>query len=503
MHKKYLVDKIKKLLFLKKQQAAKAKNAVILRWKKPVPTPQPVRPSPKPAPQPVKPIEHLLNDPLTPDMVSYVTSPPSPPVQSPYVVKSYRGGGFGRGTVEYQAASAYITIAETLNLFNSNLADKKIPRWHRTASLTVSPRAGIDLNAFYDGKSLQFFHFTHQRIGGSVFTVDSADIVSHECGHAILDCYRPDLWDAAFIEVGAFHESFGDFCALMHALQHDQMINKALQETGGDLSKSNVVSRMAEQFGRAIYRIDPTGRSPDYLRNAVNTFKYVDPGTLSDDSPDNQLSAEIHNFSRVFTGAVYDVFFAIFRKVKNSGINPLDSVKVARDTVCHYMIKAIVNAPLNARFYESVAKTMLWADATVNGGKYQSEMQAVFEARNLVGMQLSIMSAPKCPNEHNIVKTCNHHNTRLSDVCVQSLDAGSFNPLYEVELEMPAEEAQLYDADGNLQNCVYITEDESIKAAQDFVHFLQRNSMVGPDKSTPWEIRNGKLVRTRTCCCHH
>jgi hypothetical protein len=43
--------------------------------------------------------------------------------------------------------------------------------------------------------------------------------VCHELGHALLDSFKPQLFDAASIEVAAFHESFGDMSAILSALQ--------------------------------------------------------------------------------------------------------------------------------------------------------------------------------------------------------------------------------------------------------------------------------------------
>ena len=59
-------------------------------------------------------------------------------------------------------------------------------------------------------------------IGGTTFfSGASTDVVAHEIGHGLLDAIRPDLWDAAFLEAGAFHEAFGDCIAILTAL-HDR-----------------------------------------------------------------------------------------------------------------------------------------------------------------------------------------------------------------------------------------------------------------------------------------
>jgi hypothetical protein len=497
MYRRDLVQKVKK-------QLEEAKKAVVIRWRrrpvpKPVPKPVPT-PAPKPSPSPLaKPIEHLLNDPTTPDLVNQVTVLPIAPQQTQFLVRGYKGGGYPKGSQEYQAANAYVTVAETLKIANSYGGEDTLPHWARTNTLNVIPRAGVDLNAYYDGRALQFFYASHPSFG-SIFTVDAADIVSHECGHAVLDCFRPDLWNSPYVETGAFHEAFGDFCALIHALHHDEMINRMVQETGGDLSKSNIVSRLAEQFGAAIYKIDPNGRSPDCLRNAVNNFVYTDPLNLSEDTPDNQLSSEVHNFSRVMSGALYDGLVAIYNSKRREGISPLDAVRTARDTIHFYVIRAIRKAPLNPKFYESVLKTVLWVDKTVNGGKYYDVLKEVFVKRGIVSPSVVMLSDVKCPNHYNIVKGGSFENIKLSSVILSS-QSGHHNPLYGVSVELANESAHFYDHKGVAFDHCSIGDEECYKAAQQFVDYLHRTKSVGPDSTTPWEISNGKLVRTRTCCC--
>jgi hypothetical protein len=65
---------------------------------------------------------------------------------------------------------------------------------------------GVDLNAFYDREGLKFFHGS-AAAGRTVFSGESPDIVCHELGHALLDSFKPQLFDAASIEVAALDKS--------------------------------------------------------------------------------------------------------------------------------------------------------------------------------------------------------------------------------------------------------------------------------------------------------
>ena len=173
--------------------------------------------------------------------------------------------------------------------------------------------AGQGLNAYYDRKALRFFRDVDAKTNDVVQSGDSPDVVTHEQGHAILDAIRPDLWDAPHFEVAAFHEAFGDLAAIFVALAEPALAGRALAETKGDAGRSNLVSRLAEELGAAVRdRWGPDAAPPGALRDAVNTFAYVDPKDLPDTAPAQSLSAEAHSFCRVMTGACWDVLVAIF-----------------------------------------------------------------------------------------------------------------------------------------------------------------------------------------------
>src|SRR5262249_51539123 len=70
--------------------------------------------------------------------------------------------------------------------------------WEVGAVLPVDLDFGVDLNAFYDREGLKFFHGS--AAGRTVFSGESPDIVCHELGHALLDSFKPQLFDAASIE---------------------------------------------------------------------------------------------------------------------------------------------------------------------------------------------------------------------------------------------------------------------------------------------------------------
>src|SRR5262249_49563447 len=87
----------------------------------------------------------------------------------------------------------------------------KTHKWNAAIKGNVLPvilDEGVDLNAYYDRKALNFFHASTG--GRMIYSGESPDVVCHEHGHGALDCFRPQLWDAAAFEPPAFHESFAD-----------------------------------------------------------------------------------------------------------------------------------------------------------------------------------------------------------------------------------------------------------------------------------------------------
>lgn len=451
---------------------------------------RPVRVQPKPN---NKPIEYVLNDMTTPELIR-VTNTPQSTTTPNFVVKDYHGGGFPKGTPQNTAANCYMTICNTLDYYKKFFA-RPMKRWAGVQTLTVIPNAGKDLNAFYNRVSLQFFMFDHPKTG-RLFTADSSDIVAHELGHAILDTYRPDTWSAASMEVWAYHEAFADLTAILNILSHEEILKVVIQQTEGNLKRENVASRLAEHVGRAIYQFSgpQSGRNRDCLRSAINDFKYVIPNKLPKEAPHNKLASECHSFGRVFLGAFYDILVGIYEQEK-ANHQPVDALRIARDAVAERTTMATLNAGLNTKFYESVAKAMLWADKTKFGNKYQEVLKRAFSERNLIQPQfMSLSSAPKCDNADGIIKTDGKVSVRLSDhfMSAQSLS----NPLYDVELDIPHEQMYLYDNDNNVLDAVLVSDDDVIVAAQGVADYLHATNSVSDSPDTPFEIKNGKLIRT-------
>src|SRR6516165_4493484 len=297
----------------------------------------------------------VLGDRPVPDVtqrpLAYVFPRPAP-----------RPAAYQPGTPEFR----YWTTAEALRRgadFWANLIP--LSKWEVGPALRILLDEGEDLNAFYDRRALNFFHGPSPQ--GTVFSAESPDVACHEMGHAILDSFKPQLWDAGSHEVAAFHESFGDMSAILSALQLPSLRTAILSDTGGHLYQNSRLSRLAEQLGNAIRAQQPDAVDPDCLRNAVNSFTYEDPVNLPPMAPAGQLSSEAHSFSRVFTGAFFECLGSMLTASARDPSTPTSDelLSVAND-LAGLLVGAIKQAPVVPNWYAQVAAGMVQAAGAAN-----------------------------------------------------------------------------------------------------------------------------------------
>lgn len=467
----------------------------------------------QPRPINTDPIKYFYDDQTTPQLHGMHAVEGTP---LPVSIQGYVGGGQAVGSLAWQAASCAITIGKSVHYMVAH-SKKPITKWARTNNLMVLPRAGKDLNAFYDRRSLQFFYIKDPVTGQMVFACESASVVAHELGHALLDIIRPDFWNTQAVEVWAFHEAFGDCNAILELLQHDMMLQTALDETAGDLTKTSVVTRLAKQMGLAAYHFDPNaGYNPNYLRNAANDFKYVAPETLPEDTPDNVLSSESHNFSRVWTGTWWEILAKIQKKLAAS-MDRLQAFKMARDIAADYLLAATAEVPVTARLFDALARQMLVVDQ-LRGAPHRDVLVEVFNNRNILLNKVMALSADHVTpeslalspgvriKEHacgsKTVHVCKVHTCKMCDHCVQALDdSGRKNPLYEVKIEVPMDSTYHFDKDGALVDFHEADEADAMSAARHCLDYLHRKKLVSKDPKTPFEIKDDSLVRSHICGC--
>jgi hypothetical protein len=261
-----------------------------------------------------------------------------------------------------------------------------VQSWQPGDTLSVLLDEGEDLNAFYDRSALNFFH--GRGAGGrTVYSGESPDIVCHEMGHAILDAVKPELWDAASQEAAAFHEGFADVSAILSALQLPSLRAAVLKDTGGHLYRSSRLSRLAEQLGSAIRAQAPDAVEPDCLRNVVNSFTYEDPMELPSSAPAAQISSEPHSFSRIMSGAIFEVMAGMLAASSADPNAPTDQdlMRVSGEAG-KILIQAIVAAPVAPNFFAQVATHMVQVSEAVNAN-YPAVLRGVFVRRAILSLE--------------------------------------------------------------------------------------------------------------------
>lgn len=292
-------------------------------------------------------------------------------------------------TDEFDQINAFYYATFTLRMFE-RYAYRQIPWSFPAARISVDPHAGDSGNAFYnEQEQLLGFHTFKTRKGEVHSTAQSADIVSHETAHAVLDGLR-DLYNESFsLGTRAFHESFGDIAAILVALHDDSLIRRMLEWTEGDLKMSNFITEVAEHLTDELKHSQEFIKQTIYLRNAFNNLKAVhfDDLPYIPTDPANELSREEHNYSRLFTGTVYDILVGIYERFKEHNMPDFVALCLARDVLGHILVAAVELGPLGELDFSDMAKSFLTAEAVLYGRKYQAILRYVFDKRGILSRE--------------------------------------------------------------------------------------------------------------------
>lgn len=235
---------------------------------------------------------------------------------------------------------------------------------------------GVDLNAFYDRASFSFFH---QTIGNATFfSGASTDVVAHEVGHGLLDSVRPELFDVNFLEVGAFHEAFGDCMAILTALEDLETRTKLLTAKT-KLLRRNFVESTAEDLSKGIRLLIPLHNAAE-PRHAFNSFKYQLPETLPGSGGPGTLINEVHSFGMLFTGCFWDLIANLF---STAPTNDAATLLTAVRTAGGILIAGAKTAMVTPRFFQSVGRAMILADQTLHAGANREHIHNAFTKHDI------------------------------------------------------------------------------------------------------------------------
>lgn len=286
---------------------------------------------------------------------------------------------------KFDQVQAFVTSQKTLDLF-CEYAQRDLPWAFENPVLGVGPHAGEGANAYYQrfAESLSFYYFDSKALKKRVETAQSSDIVSHETGHAILDGMKPEYGRTFDRETKAFHEAFGDCAAMLLTLSRPQNCQQILEQTQGDLSQPNCLSRLGEEFGSAVRRLNANPNDDrDYLRSHLNPFSYVDPDTLPADGPRDQLSGESHSFCEVWNKSFYQILCGL--AANPAGTVTVDSLQKAGQVAGQLLTLATHMASPALVRYPDMAAAMLAADRILFEGQHQGLLEGVYSGMKMLG----------------------------------------------------------------------------------------------------------------------
>ncbi|UAJ12303.1 hypothetical protein [Polymorphobacter megasporae] len=142
----------------------------------------------------------------------------------------------------------------------------------------------------------------------------------------------------------------------------------------------------------------PDAVEVDCLRNAANSFTYRVPSSLPSSGPASQLSSEPHSFSRVFTGAFFEILGAMLQ-IKAGASPPTEAMLLAvSNEMGSILAIAIKAASVVSDWYAQVAAQMVLASKSADEN-YPSALKAVFVRRQILSLHSSttlslVASAP-------------------------------------------------------------------------------------------------------------
>lgn len=305
----------------------------------------------------------------------------------------------------FDAVHTFAVVRETLTMYQRVLKRKLHWQWNSGNSdrpIQVHSHAGETPNAYYSRgqRALKFFYFTpagQPPDTPQIYTCRSFDIVTHETGHAILDSLKPDWIISRNAQTGGLHESFGDLTAIFAVLSQFDLVEFIVAETKSDLHKKTILAELAEEFGAGL------GRTSG-LRNADNNLK------LSD------VTNEVHDISKVFTGGVYDVLADLFTAWRAPRYrDDTEVLYAAGKYLAGLTVRAIMDAPASEATFADVAGNMITLAEEDNNADCASFVRKHFAFREVLQTEL-IFRLLELPGDRcGCCGTMQHPEYRVSD----------------------------------------------------------------------------------------
>lgn len=285
-------------------------------------------------------------------------------VRSPHLIRPDRHGDyiFAPGTPAFSQVNAHVHATRVIHMV-SRFLGAEVP-WRfgnerdKPVAIRVNHDRSDDSGTIPSSRTIDLDTCVSRTLHKEVRAAECADCIAHEVGHDILQGVRPKL-DDEDNETNAFHEAVGDIVAIFYALEFPGNTRRALEETGGNLHRQNLIARLFEEQGKAWrLRDHPEAHNGFYLRSAINETRYAPPGK----------GFEEHNFSRPYTAAFYDSLIALYERNCKSGMEPESALLQARDKLGTVWAHSLDFLPPHKVSFTDGLNAMLQADKKLRAG---------------------------------------------------------------------------------------------------------------------------------------
>ena len=149
--------------------------------------------------------------------------------------------------------------------------------------------------------------------GGLITTALSHDVIVHQTTHALVDGLRSSFMEPTNIDVVAFHEGFADLVALLLRFTYTDVVERAIHDASGDLTRASLMLDIARAFGNTRAKkghgeivtlgIDPEGFG------AADSDLIPGEGILRYDQ-----SLDVQSLGSVLVSAVFEGFVSVVRR---------------------------------------------------------------------------------------------------------------------------------------------------------------------------------------------
>lgn len=186
------------------------------------------------------------------------------------------------GSRQFIAAHAFASAQRVLDIFESFLG-REIPWFFADTYERLEIIPWVEWRNAQSGYGFLELGVDREGDGEASPFALNFDVIAHEVGHAILFSLIgvPERGPAGG-DFGAFHEACSDLISLLSFMHFDSGLDRLLRHCEGNLLVLNELNRIAELTGDRQIRLAGNARRM------------------------SEVSAEIHDRSRPFTGAVFD-----------------------------------------------------------------------------------------------------------------------------------------------------------------------------------------------------